>query len=509
MEGTDDMNHRLRNAALQFVLAMLFLLAFKAMAQPYEPKWESLDKRPVPAWFGDAKFGIFIHWGPYSVPAWAPVGTYAEWYQRWLQDKTCFGNSHPKPDAVYDWHVRTYGKDFSYYQFGDLFKAQDFDPEAWARLFVESGAKYIVLTSKHHDGFCLWPSSLATKDFGRPWNSMDAGPKRDLVGELKEAVEKTPVKFGLYYSLYEWYNPLWKDKAKRGQFVDEHYLPQVKDLVTRYKPAMLWADGDWEETDTFWKSRELLTWLYNESPVKDTILVNDRWGKDCRHTHGGYYTTEYQSGFTFDKPWEECRGIGFSFGYNRNEDVQDYNSAQVLILMLADVVSHGGNLNLDIGPDGTGKIPPIMQERLLQIGKWLKVNGEAIYGTHKWKTMVQWSAGHQMTGEEYRKKKNLHYVDGGFVLKQTLDPDPGMAVKEVFYTAKGDDVYAIVPRLPEGKLPLKGVVPQENTQVSMMGSGKMFQWRKAEDGIEVIVPPLLAKEVPCESAWVFKLANVK
>jgi alpha-L-fucosidase len=498
----------IRNRFL-FTILLSAVAARGAAAQKYEPTWDSLDRRPVPGWFADAKFGIFIHWGPYSVPAWAPVGTYSEWYQYWMQNKTCFGNSHPKPTAVFDYHVKTYGKDFSYYRFGELFKTHDFDPAAWARLFERSGAKYIVLTSKHHDGFCLWPNEQANRAYGRPWNSMDAGPRRDLVGELKQAVEKTPVKFALYYSLYEWFNPLWQDKTQRERFVDEHFLPQVKELVTRYRPAILWADGDWEAPSAFWKTPELLAWLYNESPVRDTALVNDRWGKECRLKHGGYPTTEYDSGSNFDKPWEECRGIGFSFGYNRNEDVQDYNTAQTLILVLADTVSHGGNLLLDIGPDGSGKIPPIMQERLLEIGRWLAVNGEAIYGTRKWKTPTQWSSGERLDGTQYKKRKNLSYVAGDFVLKQTLYPDPGMAVKEVFFTSKGRDVYAILPRLPEGRVLLKTVVPAPSTKVSLLGTGKTFSWRKTGEGIEVIVPPLLAREVPCQHAWVLKLADVQ
>ncbi|MDD4623011.1 MAG: alpha-L-fucosidase, partial [Kiritimatiellae bacterium] len=165
------------------------------------------------------------------MPAWAPAGTYSEWYQYWLQNRACSGNSRPKPTAVADYHERVYGADFSYYRFGEMFKAHDFDPAAWAELFARSGARYIVLTSKHHDGFCLWPNQHANKAFGRPWNSMDAGPKRDLIGELKAELEKTPLKFGLYYSLFEWYNPLWTNAAQRGRFVDEHFLPQVKELV--------------------------------------------------------------------------------------------------------------------------------------------------------------------------------------------------------------------------------------------------------------------------------------
>lgn len=487
----------------------MLLACLQAAAQTrYEPTWESLDSRPVPGWFEDAKFGIFIHWGAYSVPAWAPVGVYSEWYQYWLESKHTRGNGNPSPTAVYDHHVAKYGKDFSYYRFGDMFKALDYDPAAWASLFEKAGARYIVITSKHHDGYALWPSKEADRTWGFPWNSQSTGPGRDLLGELTAAIRKTDVKLGIYYSLYEWYNPLWKTDRKR--FVDEHFLPQVKDLVRSYKPDILWADGEWEMTAEEWKSKELLAWLYNDSPVKDKILVNDRWGKGVRQHHGGYYTTEYDAAASFDKPWEECRGIGYSFGYNRNEDLEDYNSAQTLVLLLTDIVSHGGNLLLDIGPDASGKIPPIMQERLLQIGEWLKTNGEAIYGTRAWKRPAQWSQGRITDGNTYKKEKKLSYLGGDFILKQTVDPDPGMAVKELFFTSKGKDVYAIAPIFPEGELLIKDIKPSAGTRVSLLGSEEVeISWEKKGNDLLLKIPQLRAGELPSQLAYCFKLTNIQ
>ncbi|MGC9327293.1 MAG: alpha-L-fucosidase, partial [Candidatus Hinthialibacter sp.] len=143
--------------------------------------------------------------------------------------------------------------------------------------------------------------------------------------DLTRAVKAADIKMGYYYSLYEWYHPLWQNDKER--FIQEHFLPQVKDLVERYQPDILWGDGEWDLPADQWKSQELLAWLFNESSVKDTVVINDRWGKGVRHHHGGYYTTEYDAAAEHDKPWEECRGIGFSFGYNQNEDIEDYNSA--------------------------------------------------------------------------------------------------------------------------------------------------------------------------------------
>lgn len=476
--------------------ALCLLLIFSTLqmsAQIYQPNWQSLDARPIPAWYKEAKFGIFIHWGVYSVPAYSPKGEYAEWYQHSLQTNAFDGK-------VAAYHQKKYGPDVSYYQLAPLFKAELFDPEEWARLFEKSGAKYIVLTSKHHDGFALWPNKEASQTRGFAWNAVETGPHRDLLGDLFKAVRKTSVHPGIYYSLYEWYNPLWLND--KPLYVSRHMWPQMKDVINTYQPEVFWTDGEWEASDSVWKSKEFLTWMFNESPVKDKIVVNDRWGTDIRFHHGGFYTPEYQPELDFkDHYFEESRGMGFSYGYNREEDAWDYNSAQVLILHLLDKVSRGGNFLLDIGPDADGKIPPVMQERLLQIGQWLKINGEAIYGSTRYKEPFQWSEGKR----DWKAPKNDFKTAGDVMLKLTVDPDPGYAVREVFFTRKGNAVYAILPKWPRsGKIILKDV-PTSGKTITLLETGEQLRVRPKGNNAEVTLPAFNPDKIKSQYAFVLKI----
>ena len=451
-------------------LSVIFLGLSRSYSQElYKQNWESIDSRPIPQWFTDAKFGIFIHWGLYSVPAWAPTKgkvyeKYAEWY--WARQ-----NPEDKPvQSFTDFHNRVYGEKIKYQDFVEDFKAEMFDPERWAEIIKQSGAKYVVLTSKHHDGFALWPSDQSWN-----WNSVDVGPHRDLAGDLSRAVKSRGLHMGFYYSLYEWYNPLYKENLPR--YVEEHMIPQMKDLVNRYQPDLLWTDGEWEHSSEQWESTRFLAWLYNESPVKETVVVNDRWGKDTRGKHGGFFTTEYdiagdQSAARKknEHPWEECRGIGGSFGYNRNENLENYETSESLVHILIDKVSHGGNLLLNIGPTADGRIPVIMQQRLKDIGDWLRVNGEAIYGTRTW-------------------DKSANQEKGS----------------TIFFTENGNNLYVIVTKWQNEPIKINGVI-KANT-VTLLGFDGKVKHSASKNTLTIIPPVVSPADNPGRYAWVFKVAG--
>ena len=467
------------------LLVLSFVIGSRMSAQTYKPTWKSLDERPCPQWFLDARFGIFIHWGVYSVPAWRKVtegryASYAEWYYaRVMFDKESGGE---------EFHKRNYGENFEYRDFAQLFRAELFDPDEWADLFARSGAKYVVLTSKHHDGFCLWPTESPYK---KGWNSMDVGPKRDLVRELTEAVRAKGLRMGLYYSIIEW-ETNWTHRTESGYFipkrlvdkygipeekyVDDHLIPQLKELVINYQPAVIFGDaGEWDRTAEEWKTIDFLAWLYNHAPNKDEVVVNDRFGKDMPGKHGDYFSSEYQDaeGVGRMHPWEESRGIGGSYGFNRDENIDDYNTSEELIHELIDIVSRGGNLLLNVGPTADGRIPVIMQQRLVDIGEWLQVNGEAIYGTRPW---------HKTTENQ---------------------PDN----KPVCFTQKGKDLYVIWTQWPQEPFVIKGLKDPADVKVSLLGFDDPVKWKILDKGLRIEPPVVNPETVPCNYAWVFKISD--
>ncbi len=478
----------------------------------YEPTWASLDSRPTPAWWRDAKFGIFIHWGLYSVPAWSPKGTYAEWYWHAKDGKNQNNEKRKeRQQAVRAFHERVYGADFEYKDFRDLFTCELFDPEAWAETFKRSGARYVVLTSKHHDGYCLWPNKEASESFGMAWNCVESGPKRDLMGDLTRAVRRAGLKMGLYYSLWDWFNPLWPEAEQMAKdygkgletYIHRVMVPQFKEMVTTYQPSIIFADGDWWMDDEKWQTRPLLAWLSNEAPNRDEVVINDRWGK-VRGQHGGYYTTEYGSGFEDgSQPWEENRGMGRSFGFNRNESIDDYKSEKSLILTLVDLVSRGGNLLLDIGPTADGRIPVIMQDRLIRMGEWLEVNGEAIYGTRPWKRSCQWTEGETVVSSEGGGKGEYD------ILTMTgMTPVNGRARKMVFFTHEANVLYAILPGWPGKILRLNDIRAAKSTAITLLGREGKLSWQQQGQDLIVKMPEFSPDHMPCLSAWTLRIEGI-
>jgi alpha-L-fucosidase len=475
-----------------FLFFLLFTLVGKTNAQNYQPNWESLNTRKIPSWFHQDKFGIFIHWGVYSVPAYAPVMpnsgySYSEWYRYRL---------HEKQKDFMAFHNKNYGSSFAYEQFEPMFKAEMFDPNQWADVFKKSGARYVVLTSKHHDGYTLWNSAEADRDWNRPWNAVTGTPKRDLLGDLSTSVRGAGLKMGYYYSLYEWFNPLWLHNRKK--YVTEHMIPQFKDLVTKYKPSVIFSDGEWDIADTAWQSPALLAWLFNESPVKNDVVVNDRWGNNTREKNNGamYTTSEYGSGMDASIIWEESQGVGHSYGYNRNEQLKDYKSSHDLILMLGDIVSRGGNLLLDIGPDADGTIPVIMQQRLLDIGDWLAINGEAIYETESWRP-AQWTKGY------VPPKKGASFMAGYNVAKLVV-PQSDSAYIETFFTKKGNDVYCIVPSY-RNTLTVRNLKLPSSATATVLGADVKTSWKQKGKDIVIDLTTLRPNSISSSGIFVVKL----
>ncbi len=449
-----------------YLLLLAVTLSLTSILAQYEASWESLDNRAIPEWWSDAKFGIFIHWGLYSVPAYAPVNEvegiyekYAEhYYNRLLNGNELFTNFHKK----------NYGDNFKYPDFAHMFKAEYFNPGEWAELFKEAGAKYVVLTSKHHDGFCLWPSTQTPH-----FNSAVMGPHIDIIDTLSVAIRNEGLRFGLYYSLLEWAHPLYSPTTM-NKWVDTHMIPQMKELVNNYKPEIIFSDGEWNYDSKTLKSEQFLAWLFNESPVKNSVVVNDRWGKETRSLHGDYYTTEYDLvhnnegiGDKSNHPWEESRGIGTSYGYNRFETSDHYLTSKQLIHILIDKVSNGGNFLLNVGPDATGMIPVVMQERLLDIGKWLKVNGEAIYGSRTWKL-----------GKKTENEK-------------------------LSFTQNNGALYVILKDWEKEPIVISNINNAVNVQ--LLGYDGLIETSFKEGQLIITPPQLSIDEHPSQHAWVFKI----
>ncbi|MFI5878817.1 alpha-L-fucosidase [Streptomyces sp. NPDC051554] len=436
----------------------------------YGPTETSLAGHQAPYWFQGAKFGIFIHWGVYSVPAWAPVGKqYAEWYWDQMQDPN---------NPTYAYHRDTYGEDFAYDDFIPRFTAEKFDPRAWVELFRDAGAQYHVLTSKHHEGFALWDTKVSDR------NAVKMGPKRDLVKELFDASRRhTPeLHRGLYFSMPEWFNPdnPWMGHAPRNpytlqpvpytgytagkDYVTQYQAPQMLELIQGYDPELIWCDIG-GANDSLHVLAEYFNHAKNRRRPID-VTVNDRSGIAFHDFTTPEYTT-YEN--TVVAKWESSRGLDpFSYGYNRATPDDGYMTAEEVVHNLVDIVSKNGNFLLDIGPRADGTIPEIMQTRLRETGRWLRVNGEAIYDTTYWSRMAQ-------LGDD---------------LRFTVRPD------EAFY------IHSLAK--PSARLTVEAPIPiRSGDKVTMLGHDRPLTWTLSNGALVIDVPEAARKAG--QYAWVFKV----
>lgn len=468
---------------------------------PYEPTKASLHARPLPGWFDDAKLGIFVHWGPQSVPAWAPTAgeykklldqrgwrtwfannPYADWYQ----------NSMRIPGSpTHAYHRQTYGSGYSYDNFIPLFEAatRRWHPDTWADVFAEIGARYVVLTTKHHDGYLLWPSAHPNP------RKPDYQSKRDLVGELATAVRVRGMRMGLYYSGgLDWtFNggPITDlpdllatipTGPEYAAYVDAHW----RELIARYRPSVLWNDIAYPIGT---RTLDLFAHYYNA--VSDGV-VNDRFAQyelgpvgSLRYRatlwavktlgpslinragttaapvgpHADFRTPEYAA---FNKiaagKWETCRGIGYSFCYNRAETDADMIPVADLVRLFVDIVSKNGNLLLNVGPMPDGTIPEIQLSRLWGLGDWLKINGEAIFDTRPW------------------------------VRAEGVTAD-GIPVR---FTRRGETLYAIVLGTPHGeRIKLMEMRVPTGTAITILGSDGGIAWAQEGEDLAVTLPARL------------------
>lgn len=457
------------NAPLLLRSLLLSSLVVCCLSQ-YAPTWASLDSRPLPPWYDEAKIGIFIHMGVFSVPSFHGEWFWADWLNAKDQDVVDFVSQTEAPNFVY----ADYASRLTY----ELFNATD-----WLALFAASGAKYVVPTSKHHEGYCNWPSATSFN-----WNSMDVGPRRDLIGELANATRSAGLKVGAYHSLFEWFNPLYlADKASNWttrSFVTGKTMPELYDLVERYRPELIWSDGDWEASDLdYWRSPDFLAWLVNDSPVKDTVVFNDRWGGASLCHHGSFYTCadRFLPSSLVGHKWENAFTLDTqSWGFRRNAVYTDYMSVAEVIATVVQTTALGGNSLINVGPARDGTIDNIFADRLLGLGAWLKVNGDAIYATQPWS-------------------------------RAQNDTDAS-----VWYTSKGGNVYAIMLTWPQsGRLTLVAPIGVAgSTQIKMIGSNDgACTWEPVgAAGAPGIIVSLIAAApgtpLATTSAWVLEMQGV-
>ena len=461
---------------------------------PFRASWESLETYTVPEWYQDAKFGIFIHWGVYSIPAFDN-----EWYPR---------NMYLKDNPVFKHHVETYGpqSQFGYKDFIPRFNAEKFDAHHWAELFRKAGAKYVVPVAEHHDGFPMYDCSFTE------WSAAKMGPKRDVVGELAVAVRKQGLHFGAssHRAEHWWflnggmtfdsdvkdpryagfYGPAQPDKTQPDKAYLDDWLARTAEIVEKYQPEVVWFDW-WIEQPVFqpylqrfaayyynrgaqWKRGVAINYKLKTFPERAAVLDVERGQLDTLRPL--FWQTDTS---VSEKSW----------GYIASDKFRTPDS---LVDELVDIVSKNGCLLLNVGPKADGTIPAEAEKVLLEIGRWLTTNGEAIYSTRPWKVYGEGPT--QVVGGSFKDTGSKPFTG-----------------EDIRFTAKGDTLYAIALAWPESdKLNIKSLAAgsaltqREIKTVELLGSKAKLKWTRSADGLSIELPA----QKPCEHAFAFKILPV-
>lgn len=451
---------------------------------PFKNTWESLHAYHIPSWYQDAKFGIFIHWGLYSVPAFS-----SEWYARnmYLQDKPEFKH-----------HLETYGPQskFGYKDFIPLFTAEKFDPDHWANLFRRAGAQYVVPVAEHHDGFPLYNTDLSE------WSAARMGPKRDLIGELARAVRKQWLTFGVssHRAEHWWffnggmtfdsdvqdaryiglYGPAQAEKLQPNEEFLDDWLLRTCELVDKYEPQLIYFDW-WIQEPAFRSYlQKFASYYYNRAAQWERGVVINHKFEAFPEGAAVFDVERGQLAGIRSLFWQTDTAVAKnSWGYTKN---QEYKTAASIIEDLVDIVSKNGALLLNIGPRPDGTIPEPEEELLLSIGRWLTINGEAIYGTRPWK----------IYGEG-----PTQIVDGAF---NDTKRNP-FTSKDIRFTTRGDILYAILFARPEnGTATIKalsttsGLFQRQIEKIELLGSQETLHWGHDADGVKVDLPATSSSE---------------
>lgn len=489
----------------QLVYLSVFCLAFEVPGQlnaqaPYQPTWNSVKNHSVPQWLKDGKFGIYTHWGVYSVPAQGPNAT---WYANKLY------NNPDGPERKY--HVATYGplEKFGYKDFIPMFTGEKFNADEWADLFQKAGARFAGPVAEHHDGFSMWDTKYSE------WNAAKMGPKRDIVGELAVAIKKHNMKFvtafhhaenWFYFPTYDnrydcgdpKYSGLYGPIHPKGALPTKEFLDRwegkIIEVIDKYDPDFIWFDFGLALIPDFYKL-DMLAYYYNKAAARKKDVVVSYKNFDLSPGAGlldlelrqepnlTYYDWITDTSVDDGQGWGYVKGLGFK-------------SADNLIDNLVDRVSKNGYLLLNVGPKPDGTIPEEAKERLLAMGKWLQVNGEAIYGTTCWVTPGEGPTKLDPNKKGFNEQNNLIYT-----------------AQDIRFTVKDNNLYAIVLDWPGEKVLITslapkgktwtGLYPSEIASITMLGDGKELKWEMTKEGLSIETP----KTKPCDYAYTFKIVR--